>query len=942
MRVEAPSWQLIKERAAAALELAPEARAAYLRELEQQDRAVAKEVASLLAQAEDDAGFLEDPPAACWSRHRWAGQRLGPYRVTGEIATGGMGEVLRAVRADDQYEQEVAIKLLRHGWDDDPARQRFRRERQILARLEHPSIARLLDGGETENGSPYLVMEYVRGEPLDRYCRTRGLSLRQRVELFAAVCDAVQFAHGHLLVHRDLKPANILVTAEGVPKLLDFGIAKLLDAEDGAAAPTVEAGRLLTPQYASPEHLRGEMITTASDIYSLGVVLYRVLTGQLPYAAKADTAGNLMQALTGEGLLKPSERARGEGKTALARELAGDLDCIVLQALRPEPELRYASAERLAEDLRRWLAGFPVLARRGSWRYRAQKFVARHRYAVAAAGVAAILAAVGVAGVLWQAQEADAARAMAERRFAQVRELARKVIFDYHDAIAQLPGSLEARARLAADAVAYLDTLSRDARQDIALSRDLAAAYEKIAEIQSRLIVDGGMAAAAARASHDKSIQLREAIASASGASVDDRLRLADALRLAGDFEVLRGDLHAAVERYERALSAAAPLEKERADEAVLTLVRARVRTGLGMVYGCGGLQSLGDLARARSLHEGARQEMEALHRRLPQHEELSMQLAESHLQSASLEICGGNLRQARDRFNAALHLREELLAARPQDLARAAAVAMVEVELGTVAEMEGDLPLAARHMQRARALHEPAQQANPHDAQAASELGLIDLKLAGVLAKTGENDQAARVAESAIALLTPVVREAPARAEARFWLAAAHSKRGVVHAVRKEWAAAIARFETCIAMLEAAPGAQSDLWIRTNAAISRMRLARALMASGRTKEAVPVLQAAMDAQSAQRRADAQNAAAIIGLAEASELLGDAHRKLAREGESGDRRTRWANAASAYAQSRALWDELARREALPGQHQAAPARVAKALAEAKAAAEERA
>ncbi len=935
MESRGPSWQLIKERAAAALELDAQARSAYLVALAEEDATLAKEVASLLAHAEEDSEFLETPPIASLSRRRWVGQRLGSYRVMGEIATGGMGEVLLAVRADDQYHQEVAIKLLRHGWDHEPARQRFRRERQILARLEHPNIARLLDGGETESGSPYLVMEYVRGVPLDRYCQDRKMPLRQRIELFAVVCDAVQFAHGHLLVHRDLKPANILVTENGIPKLLDFGIAKLLDADDSAGAPTLEAGRLLTPQYASPEHLRGEMITTASDIYSLGVVLYRLLTGELPYSAKADTAQSLLQVLTGEGLQKPSTRASFSGRPALARELAGDLDPIVLQALRPEPEHRYASAERLAEDLRRYLAGLPVHARRGNWRYRAQKFVARHRYAVAAGAVALGLAVAGVAAVHWQAREAEAARGLAEHRFSQVHDLARKVIFDYHDAIAALPGSLEARARLAADAVAYLDALAADARHDHVLQRDLAAAYEKIAEIQSRLIADGGLAAEQARASHQKAIALHEGIVAAAGSGVSDRLRFADALRRAGDHEVLRGDLFSAVARYEQALSLAAAMENEGADELTLTLVQARARTGLGMAYGCGGLQSLGDLARAKQQHEIARRQMAALHRRLPDHEDLAMQLAESHLQSASLEICGGDLPEARARFSAALALRERLRAARPQDLARAAAVAMVEIELGTVAEMEGELPLAAEHMRRARALHEPLQQANRRDAQAASELGLIYLKLAGVLAKLGVGEEAAQVAEKAIALLTPLVQEAPGRSEARFWLAAAHSKRGVVHAERREWAAAIARFEACIDMLESAPGAQGDLWVRTNAAIARMRLARALLASGQAKSVIPVLEVGMQAQAAQRAADPQNVAAILGLAEASELLGDAHRALARGGREGERHAQWAAAASAYGQSRDLWDELARRQSLPGQHQATPNRVAKSWFEAQ-------
>ncbi|MBI3147521.1 MAG: protein kinase [Betaproteobacteria bacterium] len=934
MRPAPERWQQFKELAAVALDLDPAARPAFLAGVAAEQPELAAELASLLAYSKDSAGFLEPPGAA--PRRGFIGLRLGPYRVVEEIATGGMGEVLLAVRADAQYEQQVAIKLLRHGWDNELARERFRRERQILARLEHPNIARLLDGGETETGSPYLVMEYVRGLPLDRYCAERGLGVGERIALFAKVCDAVHFAHGHLLVHRDLKPANILVTAAGVPKLLDFGIAKLLDPNEGAATATVEMARLLTPQYASPEHLRGELITTASDVYSLGVILYRLLTGELPLGNFADAATDALRRLSGEGIPLPSARARQAGNPSLARQLVGDLDQITMLAMRPEPERRYGSADRLAEDLRNYLGGLPVAAGRGNWRYRAGKFVARHRYAVATGALAGLVAIVGLAGVLWQARLADSARALAERRFAQVHALARAVIFDYHDAIAPLAGSLEARARLAADALVYLDSLAQEAGGDRALQRDLALAYERVAEIQGRLIVDSGASAEPARASHAKALGLRESLArDADG--VEDTVAWAESMRRAGDSEMRSGELHAAVTHYQRAIELAAPLAQRHADAIAPNLLVAQARAAIGMAYGCGGLQSLGDLALGKAQQKAARETVQELTSRFPDRIELHMQLAELHFQSASLEICGGDLPEARRGFAAALAIREALGRAQPDHPAHASRAAMFLVELGTVAEMEGDLPLALRHMSRARELQEPYQLANARDAQASSELGLIYLKLAGVLARTGAGAEAGQVAERAIALLTPLLRDAPGRAEARLWLAAAQSKRGVVHAERREWAEAIKRFEACIAMLESAPSAKEDLWLRANSAIARMRLARVHLATRQPALAIAALERGMVAQQALRRADPHNLSAVVGLAEANELLGDAHRALAAAQPGAARQSAWSTARTAYAEALDRWRELEARHALPGQHARAPQRLLRALADCDAA-----
>ena len=348
-----------------------------------------------------------------------AGERIGPWLVRRELGRGGMGVVLLAERADGQFEQRAALKLIKRGMDSDAVVARFLRERQILARLEHPHIAHLLDGGRATDGRPYFAMEFVDGEPLLRYCAARNAKLEERVALFLDICAAVQFAHGQLVVHRDIKPSNILVTANGSAKLLDFGIAKLLD--DSAAGPTATidaAHRPLTPAYAAPEQLRGEPVTTATDVYALGCVLYELLTGRRPLAhGDAPTAEEMLRTQASTDPDAPS-RAAADNAPVPARRLRGDLDTIVLKTLRREPQRRYATVAALADDLQRYLSGQPIAARRESRGYRIGKFVARHRLAVVA-GAAAVVALLLVTGV--SIYEARVARMQTQLAQAQAR-----------------------------------------------------------------------------------------------------------------------------------------------------------------------------------------------------------------------------------------------------------------------------------------------------------------------------------------------------------------------------------------------------------------------------------------------------------------------------------------------------------------------------------------
>ena len=390
------------------------------------------------------------------------GAAVGPYRLLKEIGQGGMGSVWLAERADGQLKRPVALKLPYIGMARGRLAERFARERDILATLVHPHIARLYDAGVSDQGVPYLAMEYVEGRPLTEHCRERAISLGERLRLFLQVLDAVQYAHGHLVIHRDLKPSNILVNAEGEVRLLDFGIAKLLDDESGL---TEFDGRALTPQYAAPEQILGRSIGTAADIYGLGVLLHELLAGALPYRLSRDSRGALEQAIL-EVDPPPASRT-AEGKVAWARQIRGDLDAVVAKALAKEPERRYATVAALADDLRRYLAGEPVLARPASTWYRAGKFVRRHRWPVGAGTVAFLAMMVGFAVATWQAQVAREQTLLARKEVATAKAVSEFMQGVFGANSAQQPDPEKARQATARElldiAVGRIDESLKDA-----------------------------------------------------------------------------------------------------------------------------------------------------------------------------------------------------------------------------------------------------------------------------------------------------------------------------------------------------------------------------------------------------------------------------------------------------------------------------------------------
>lgn len=582
-------WGQIKSALSIALETDPAQMSSCLDSLCVDDPILRLEVESLLALKNDpDLALLESAAVslaideAPEARSAWIGRRVGPYEIVEEVGAGGMGEVYRAIRADDEFRKEVAIKLVRVGYDSDFIVARFKTERQVLAGLEHPNIARLLDGGTTKEGIPYFAMELIEGQPLYDFCDSRKLNTSDRLRLFLQICSAVQYAHQRLIVHRDLKPGNILVTADGTPKLLDFGIAKILS---DASAPesndaTATMFRFLTPEYASPEQVRGEAVTTASDVYSLGLLLYETLTGHRPYRAAGDAPHEMARAICETAPEKPStivlRNAQGLKNSAtpeltpaivsamrdgtpekLGRRLRGDLDNILLTALRKEPERRYASVEQMANDIRRHLEHLPVSATSDTLGYRVSKFIARNKTGVAAATLIVFAVLGGAAVSLYEAYRAHQNELRAERRFNDVRALANSLLFDIHDSIRNLPGSTPARKLIVERALKYLDSLASEARGDPSLERELATAYERVGEVQGEYLSSSLGDTQSTLRSFEKALALRQDLASSKSANWEDKLALAKTHRLIAAQLRATGDMQGAFRNIQAAVPVA-------------------------------------------------------------------------------------------------------------------------------------------------------------------------------------------------------------------------------------------------------------------------------------------------------------------------------------------------------------------------------------------------
>lgn len=562
--MSADRWTQISSLFAQAVEFPLSERQQFLERVCRGDESLRQELESLLANDAPDQRLVDIPAefiANCSDNREsaadMAGRRIGPYRLISLIGHGGMGAVYLGVRADDQYQKQVAIKLLKHGMDTDLMLSRFRRERQILANLEHPFIARMMDGGATEDGLPYFVMEYVEGVPIAKYCADKGLSVPERLRLFRMVCEAVQYAHQNLVVHRDIKPSNILTTEEGIPKLLDFGIAKLLDSGTAENVTLTQFEvRMLTPDYASPEQIKGQPIGTASDIYSLGAVLYELLARRRAHRFTTSSIAEFERIICETEAERPSSvAARNDELSAnlrqqLSRQISGDLDNIVLTAMRKEPQCRYASAAELSDDLRRHMESLPILAQEDRRAYRARKFIRRNRLAV---GAALLVTASLVGGIVTTSVQAR----RAERRFELARQLARAVVADIKGPLERLPGSTAARASMIQTVLRYLDGLAEDPGRDSAFALEIADAYREVANVEGHPLRENLGQVAAALTHYQKAIAIYERYVERAETKTHALSALIGTNLQAGDIEIRNGNAAAAQARLQRMVSIA-------------------------------------------------------------------------------------------------------------------------------------------------------------------------------------------------------------------------------------------------------------------------------------------------------------------------------------------------------------------------------------------------
>lgn len=770
-------WSEVKAVLSGVLDADAGERPAMLDRLCGDDTELRTTVESLLAMESkaDQFNTAALPGSALWAEApEKPPAQIGAYTILHEIGRGGMGVVYLADRADGEYRKRVAIKLITNARPDGNLELRFRRERQILAQLEHPNIARLLDGGATVSGQPYFVMEYVEGPPLLTRCDEHHLDADARLQLFLSVCDAVSYAHQKLIVHRDLKPGNILVTPSGDPKLLDFGLARVLDSETDAeitqAGPTP-----MTVAYASPEQIRGERQTVASDVYSLGVILYELLTAHRPYRAENSSFAEIVRITCEQEPIPPSQFG-----------LSGDLETILLKALSKDQRLRYPSVDEFAADLRRYLDGQPIHARPATFFYRAGKFLGRHRIAAPAAALAVALI-LSFAGLSWF----EARRA--QRRFNDVEKLAHSVMFEFHDAIEKLPGSTAARELLVSRALEYLEDLSREAAGDPRLAREIALGYSRIGDVQGGLGISNLGKVSATLESYRKA----EAILSRLLARTpsDDSLRL-DYLRVAGGLAGaynINGDRVHARQLSERNLALAAAALRAHPDDPAF--IRVMV-----------GAQSIaGDLlieekkyVEAIPVRQGILEMEQHLAKLQTGEARARVNVALAHKRLGALYGVVKRYEEGRREYQEALAIDEKYLETDGGTRAQLD-LSYDYSDLGWVTMRLGDQPAALSFFRKAQALRQSAAAADPKDHRAATAVASITERIGGLLRRMHDLPAARQETQQAIVLWKELADRPGSAWSSTSDLADTHDELADVYIAMKAYPRAVAEYEQAI-----------------------------------------------------------------------------------------------------------------------------------------------
>jgi non-specific serine/threonine protein kinase/serine/threonine-protein kinase len=922
--VDAQRWAEIKEIFCQAVELPIHERAALLDRASAGDAELRAEVDSLLRAHELAGNFLEAPAVElivpdgtaepCIER---IGQRIGPYQLIGKLGEGGMGEVYRAVRADGQYDKQVAIKLVRFGWQSPALLERFRQERQILAALESPHIARLYDGGTTEDGVPYVVMELIEGQRIDQYCEEHHLGVNERLALFRDVCGAVQYAHQHLVIHRDIKPSNILVTKDGVPKLLDFGIARVFEPETDRAFGSDAARRettravMMTPRYASPEQLLGETITTATDVYALGVVLYELLTRESPFPGGDAAPHELARLICEVQPLTPSAAAARSG-TRARWPRARDLDNIVMKALRKEPARRYGTAAQFGDDIRRYLDGLTVGATPDSLAYRVGTFARRRAVGVAAT---ALICAAATAAVLVDLSEARIAAAngrRAQQRFDDVHQLATSLVFELHDAIRELPGAVGARRLLVDRAVRYLDSLAEEANENPALQRDLADSLIRLGDVQGNPFNASLGDTAGAEKSYAKALELAAAVAVRDPDNSADALRLALALRSHANVLSMRERMEDARAEFIRSVSIAEAVVKRHPDDVAALKELAHGYDDLAGILG-GNFNGATFSDRQQAL--ATREKGLAVAKRL-------LALAPQEPSSHSIEIVEevtlgdllmlqGRYREAETNYDRGSDAMDELART---DKRQSTVERLVQVQdrLAAIDLWRKDVKSALDRYRRSFALASQLSNGDPTDVHALEILAIESANLADGLSLNENFVEARRHAAKAIEIIENLRRRDPKNAEYRM-------QNGVVIDNVAEVESRAGDFRAALKALRRSNGiyreeAQVDprnLDARLHLASNLTKLGDALVRTGDSEGAKASLRESLQLLQAETLPDGNEDMRYI-LASAYTGLGKAEAALAGRAPRNVRNTQhWSVACEWYLRGEATWAHIA-------------------------------
>jgi non-specific serine/threonine protein kinase/serine/threonine-protein kinase len=766
-------------------------RRAFVESLTGDDADLRVTLLSLLEADQDDAFLAAPAPGLGGGDGAAMPERLGAYAVVREIGRGGMGAVYLAARADDEFEKRVAIKLVPAGLGGRVLRERFRQERQILARLDHPGIARLLDGGTTADGTPWVAMEYVDGLPITEYCDRHLLGLDARLRLFRLVCSAVHYAHQNLVVHQDLKPGNVLVAGDGTPKLLDFGIAGLLGTENGAGTRAVAGLQALTPDYASPEQLRGEPVTILTDVYSLGVVLFELIAGKRPYRMTGATPAEI-ERIHESGLVPPSS-------VRSVRSVPRDLDAIDLKAMSLDPAGRYGSVELLSEDVERFLAGDAVEARQGNAAYRLRRFARRHKALVAAAALVILSLLGGIVASARQARIAERERARAESRLVDLHKMSKALLFDIYKTIEHLPGSLPAREAVVKKALEYLGALAAESAGNSGLSRDLASAYQRVGEIQGHPFFANLGDTAGCLASLRIALAMREKLLLGDPGNVDLERDRNASLGSIGSVQYRTGDVALGLATLRRAHESRSRLAARHPDDR-----RLQRDLAVSFIAITDALSTSGDRAAALASANSARVIMEPLARTRPDDRGAFRDLLIAQGKAASLMGESGDLQGAAAALEASAVDLRRWLGRQPHDaeLRRDLEITLNKIGDGRL-EAHQPGPAVAAHRE-ALEIAESLLAADRKDARGQGDLFYTRTRLGMALAAAGDSKGAEASFRTATDDAEALLAASPNDPFARSELAAALSEWGNLLVSRGDRTGGRTKLERALAISEA------------------------------------------------------------------------------------------------------------------------------------------